>query len=170
MTTSFQNLQFLEGAFINNSNISYVAGNTTYTINNFPPASDQTSPDTQDLLKYLAGPATGPIIPISPPHTSTSDGPDALDLTIQLINDIGVLLKGCPERLMLELLLLNEVLVLTKFTLARYAHTPLAETLTRTVHAEVDHCHFLLQGTFTIPPCEYNSKVETRTIATRNPQ
>ena len=159
MTMSFPSHQcdstsFMPGAVVNNSNVSYVMGNkiVTYTIN-LPQDSDQTSSDTQEVLNYLERsprrPATDPIIPI-PPHTSTSHSPDALDLTIELINDIGVLLKGCPEKhrdlLMLELSLLNQVLVLVKPTLACYADTPLAEDLARTVNAEVDRCHFLLQG------------------------
>ena len=154
----------MSGAFIkarkvdaNHSNITYVAGNN-FTIYGCPHASEQTSPVIQEVLNYLEdlpspsgrlAPDPAIPIPLSPPHTSTSHSPDTLELAIGLINDIRVLLKGCPERhrdLMHELLLLKQMLVLTKLTLARYAHTPLAEALARTVNAEVDRCHSLLQG------------------------
>ena len=142
----------------NHSNITYVGGNNITVYHGH--FSDQTSPDIQEVLNYLEdlpsrsgrlAPDPAIPIPLLPPHASTSPGhsPDALELAIGLINDIRVLLKGCPERhrdLVQELLLLKQMLVLTKFTLARYAHTPLAEALVRTVNAEVDRCHFLLQG------------------------
>jgi tRNA(Phe) wybutosine-synthesizing methylase Tyw3 len=55
-------------------------------------------------------------------------------------------ISGSDARVVLELNLLKRILILTKRTVQVYEHTPLAQSLAKTINSEMEQCRWVLQG------------------------